>query len=292
MHQLLAITNDSAGTSSDDAVDAAVDVLRTAFDVEVVGTGSPEELDAALDAHPDAGVIAAFGGDGSLHAVVDAIYRAERLGTVTVALVPLGTGNDFARTLELPTDPVRAARRIIAAEPRAIDLIEDREGSIVVNAASAGLGAEAAVRAKRYKEKFGPIGYVVGAVKSAFVPDARVLVTIDDRPLRSRQGRVSQVSVGNGCFVGGGAALFPEAEVDDGLLDIQVVFAPTLARRAVYALRILTRTAHGSPLIHTERGRRVTVHGEGLRCTSDGELSDPCPDHTWRILPGALRFLY
>ncbi|TSD55806.1 diacylglycerol/lipid kinase family protein [Aeromicrobium piscarium] len=291
MPRLLAITNASAGTSTTSSIDAAVEVLSRVHEVDTVATGSTDELDAALAERPDLDAVVVFGGDGSLHAVVDAVHRAGRLDDLAVGLVPLGTGNDFSRTLGLPLDPAAAAERILGSEGRRIDLLEDFGGAVVVNAASIGLGAEAAVRAKRYKKRWGPLGYAIGAAKSAFVPDAKVEVKIDGRPVRRRHGHITQLSVGNGRFVGGGTDLFPTAEIDDGQMDVQVVFAHTLAGRAAYVVRLLTRTTDESPLVHYERAQRVEVHGEGLRCTSDGEISDPCPDHTWQILPGALTFL-
>lgn len=290
MERLLAITNASAGTSTDEAVDAALDVLREKFEVVTAATSSLDDLDRSLAGEPEVDVVAALGGDGSLHAVVNALHRAGRLDDVAVALVPLGTGNDFARTIELPTEPVAAARRVVEAEPRRIDLIEGEDGQVIVNAASVGLGAEAAVRAKRYKKTWGPVGYVLGALKSAFVPDARVVVRVDGRRLRG-PGHVTQLAVGNGRFVGGGTELFPAAKIDDGKMDVQVVFARTLFERAIYVLRIATRTTHRSPLVHQELAESVSVDGEGLRCTSDGELSDACPRHAWRLLPGALTLL-
>lgn len=291
MRSLLALTNASAGTSTDDAVDSALSVLREEFAVEVAQTSSPEDLDTALADHPNADVVAALGGDGSLHAVVSALHRAERLGEVAVALIPLGTGNDFARTLDLSEVPAEAARSVVSAAGRRIDLIVDEDDEVVVNAASVGLGAEAAARSARYKDRWGPFGYAIGALKSLFVPDAKMRVEVDGREVRRRSGRVTQVSVGNGRFVGGGAALFPKAELDDERMDVQVVFAPTPIGRAVYAFRILTRSTDRSALVHYACAENVSVRGEDLRCTSDGELGDPSSAYGWRIRPGALTFL-
>lgn len=290
MRRLLALSNASAGSSSEDAIADAVAVLRSGYEVEVVATSSVDELDAALAERPGVEVVAALGGDGSLHAVVNALHRAGRLAEVTVALVPLGTGNDFARSVDLPVEPVEAARRVVEGRERAVDLILGEDGVIVVNAAQVGLAAEAAARAKRYKDRYGPLGYVLGALKSAFVPDARVTVRIDGRRLRGHR-HVTQLAVGNGRFVGGGTEMFPAARLDDGKLDVEVVFARTLLERAIYAGRLLTRTTHRSPLVHAEHAREVSVDGEGLRCTSDGELSEAAAHHGWRILPAALTLI-
>ena len=119
--QLLAITNAQAG-SADDVVEAQViGVLRTGAQVEVAATSGADDLARALAAHPDLDAVVVLGGDGSLHAVVQALHDADRLD-VLVALVPLGTGNDFARTVELPDDPVAAARVVLEGSPRTLDL--------------------------------------------------------------------------------------------------------------------------------------------------------------------------
>lgn len=291
MRTLLAISNASAGTSSDDAVESALSILREEFDVQSAQTGSPEDLDEALAEHPAVDVVAALGGDGSLHAVVNALYRAERLADVAIALIPLGTGNDFARSLEVPTDPQEAARRVIASSGRTIDVIIADDDTAIVNAASVGLGAEAALRSKRYKEKWGPFGYVIGALKSLFIPDSAMTVHVDGKRVKRRSGRVTQVSVGNGRFVGGGAELFPIADLADGKMDVQVVYAPTLIGRALYVFHILTRSTHRAENIHYDTAEKVTVGGEELRTTIDGELGDPHPEYACRIEPGALTFL-
>src|SRR6185312_12265941 len=106
MESLLAIANTSAGTSDDASIDAAIGVLRERFDVGLVTTSTPDELDSALSEHRDVAGVAVLGGDGSLHAVVAALHRVDRLPATAVGLVPLGTGNDFARALGLPESPV------------------------------------------------------------------------------------------------------------------------------------------------------------------------------------------
>lgn len=290
MRSLLAISNAFAGTSNDDAVEAGLAALQDSFDVSHVQTSSPDDLDDALIEHADVEVVAALGGDGSLHAVVNAVYRADRLDDVAVALIPLGTGNDFARTLELPDDPAQAAARVSAAEGRRIDVIHDSHG-LVVNVATVGLGAEAALRSSRYKARWGPAGYVLGALTSLLVPDKAMKVTVDGTEIRRRSGRVTQVSVGNGRFVGGGAELFPRARLDDAKMDVQIVFAPTLVGRVAWAWRIITRSTDRSAAVKYACADEVVVKADDLRCTSDGELGEPASHYEWSMLPEAVRLL-
>ena len=105
MDGILLITNAAAGSNEEQAVADAVDVLDKDHDVEVAATSEPEELAAVLDRCDGRPVVVA-GGDGTLHAVVNGLYRAGQLESTCLGLVPLGTGNDFARGVGIrPTGP-------------------------------------------------------------------------------------------------------------------------------------------------------------------------------------------
>lgn len=288
MHTLLAISNASAGSSDEDITAAVLDVLGERWEVSSVSTEGPDDLAQALADHPDVDVVAALGGDGSLHAVVQALSDADRLPATALALIPLGTGNDFARTLGLPDDPVEAARLVAAGEIAPIDLIRGGGDVITINAAHVGLGAEAAAKAEPIKPWLGPLAYVVGAARTLFLPSRKERVTIDGRVL---SGRVAQVAVGNGRFVGGGGELLPEAVIDDGLMDVAVAFAATIRQRIVYAWRLSKGTHPTENFVVYEKARQVEVSGESMRCTNDGELSERQSRFHWRIDPGAVRMV-
>lgn len=292
MKTLLAIANASAGTTDEASIEAAVSTLRTTYDVQLATTASPQELGEALAAHPDLHGVVVLGGDGSVHAVVAALRDADRLGDVAVGLVPLGTGNDFAAALGLPDDPALAAGVIVDNEPEPIDLIIDGDNQVVVNVAHIGIGAEAAIAARPIKKILGPVGYVAGAliasVKGLATPGAKLSITVDGQPLFPR-GSVIQLAVGNGRFVGGGAALLPEADPADGVLDLMVTYAGRRHRRIAYAWKLSKGVQHEHADVIYRQGTQVAVHGDALPCTSDGELTEPAAEHSWRLEPGALR---
>lgn len=292
MTTLLALANPGAGSATDAAVDAVLEVLRKSAEVEVAHTETPFELDTVLAAHPDVDGVVVLGGDGSLHAIVAALQRADRLPATPVGLVPLGTGNDFARTLDLPESAVEAAGLIGAGPPQELDLIVDGEGRVVVNVAHIGIGAEAAAAAQPLKKVLGPFGYVAGAlfttVKALSTPGFSLDVRIDSEPLADR-GRILQVAVGNGRFVGGGTALLPDAEPGDGQLDVAVTYAAALPARLMYAWQLSRRDHHRRDDVIYRRGTSVEVRGDAVPCTSDGELIDPTTQHSWHIEPRALR---
>ncbi|MCW2800999.1 MAG: hypothetical protein JWQ70_2471 [Aeromicrobium sp.] len=292
METLLAIANPSAGGSDDASVEAVVTTLRAAYDVLTATTATPEELESALAAHPDVDGVVVLGGDGSLHAVVAALHRAGRLADVLVGLVPLGTGNDFAAAIGLPDDPAEAAAVILAGHTRDIDLLLDAEGRVVVNVAHIGIGAEAAAAAQPLKKVFGPFGYLAGALvtttKALSTPGWRLQVVVDGKTV-PKQGRILQVAVGNGRFVGGGTALLPDADPGDGRLDVSVTYAASLPHRLVYAWQLSRRHHHHRGDVVYRQGSVIEVSGDAVPCTSDGELINPATEHSWRIEPGVMR---
>src|SRR3954462_2219847 len=111
MDPLLVISNADAGTADEESLATALGVLREHCSVEVQATANPGELDSALHRAGSRPVVVA-GGDGSLHAVVAALYRRNDLKGAVLGLLPLGTGNDFARANEIPLDPEEAAATI------------------------------------------------------------------------------------------------------------------------------------------------------------------------------------
>ena len=189
MDPLLLITNADAGGAQHDALEVALGVLREDADVEVATTTNPGELDGVLHRAGCRSIVVA-GGDGSLHAVVSALHRRHELAERTLGLIPLGTGNDFARALEIPLDPAEAAAALLAGKPRRMDLIVDELGGVVVNSVHAGASAQASRRGARWKERLGPygfgiLGYPIGA---ALVLDQAAVRPAADRG--RRRGRL------------------------------------------------------------------------------------------------------
>jgi diacylglycerol kinase family enzyme len=287
MPSFLVLTSPSAGNTGDDTLEPALDVLRAAGEVEVVSTGSPDELDAVLDRRGDRTPVVA-GGDGSIHAIVAALHRRGELDVGPLGLLPLGTGNDFARSLELPVDPAEAAGVIVSGTPRPLDLIVDEDGGVVVNSVHAGAGADAAKAGRTWKERWGRIGYAIGAVRTIVAPeDIEVSVRVDGEEVCNQTRPVLQVAIGNGAYVGGGAPLTPEARPDDGQLDVLVAATRNLGSRLGYAAGLLVGRHGHRDDVTSRRGTHVEVSGEEFWCSTDGELTGPHRSRAWRLVPGA-----
>jgi diacylglycerol kinase (ATP) len=295
----LVIANSGAGTADRAAVDAAVGVLRAEAEVAVHSTSSPEELDDVLGDAGDRRIVVA-GGDGSLHAVVAALHRRGELGDHELALLPLGTGNDFARTLGIPLDPEAAARLVLAGTARWVDLLVDDADGIVVNSVHLGAGAAAGLHGARWKKRLGAsrpgrlnlgrLGYPIGALRTALRPPAlRLRVEVDGRVVNDLDERVLMVVLGNGASVGGGTPLAPDADPGDGRIDVLVATPETLGAKVRYAAGVMAGRHPEHEDVRSVRGRAVTVSGSEFRCSADGELSEPVRRRAWRLAPAAYR---
>jgi diacylglycerol kinase (ATP) len=101
-----------AGRTGDRPVRAALEVLAGAGPTELVSCRQPGQLEDALSRRGDRTLVVA-GGDGTLHLALRALHADGRLADTPLGLVPLGTGNDFARSAGVPLEPGEAARRIL-----------------------------------------------------------------------------------------------------------------------------------------------------------------------------------
>lgn len=297
MDPVLVITNRDAGSADDGSLECALDVLRAEASVEVCATGEPGELDGVLQRAGSRRIVV-VGGDGSLHAVVAALHRRNELADKVLALIPLGTGNDFARGTGVPLDPEAAARVALEGEVTPMDLIVDEVGRVVVNNVHVGAGAQASRRASRWKERLGSVGfgrvnlgklgYPIGAAITAWNPPIiRLRVEVDDEVVNDFDQPVLMVAVGNGASVGGGTELTPEADPEDGLMDVMVSRSVGGLTRLQYAVRLPFGTHHERDDVAYLRGRSVTISGEEFWCSADGEVYGPERKRSWRLEPAA-----
>lgn len=296
MTDLLLITNADAGSSDEETLESALAVLREGGAVEVAATSSPDDLDDVL---ADAGerTIVVAGGDGSLHAVIGALHARGELEGRTIGLLPLGTGNDFARGSGVPLDIEEAARAVLSGTPTPVALLVDERDEVVVNNVHAGAGAEASQVGAEWKSRLGRIGlgrlgYPVGALATAVRPPTRRLtVVVDGEVLLAPTHRTLMVALGNGPRVGGGAAINPDADPSDGVIDVVLTRPLTPLARIPYAAQLAVgRHPDNGRVLHTT-GHEVRISGEPFWCSADGEIEGPVTDRTWRIVPAAYSLL-
>lgn len=163
----------------------------------------------------------AGGGDGTLREVADTLARMN--SDIGLALMPLGTANDFARSAQIPEEPAEALA--LAQQPAVpVDLIE-MNGHLFMNMASGGFGAKVTAQtSETLKKVFGGMAYMLTGLKQIK----------DLKPMNGRfsaqdyewEGPFLIVSVGNGRQAGSGNVLCPQAHIDDGVLDFSILPAP------------------------------------------------------------------
>jgi YegS/Rv2252/BmrU family lipid kinase len=291
---MLVITHGGAGRYDSETLRRVTEILRTegSEDVKVWDCGTQDDLERALDTRVAEGeTVVAAGGDGSIHQLVATLYARKALDRHAVGLLPLGTGNDLARNLGIALEPDRAARQLLSATPRRLDLIVDEEGDVVLNAAHVGVGATAATHAARFKPYLKSAAFPIGAVLAgARSTGWRLKVEADGRVVS--EDKVLMVALGNAPGIAGGAAqLAPDASPQDGRIQLLVSAATGPFARIRYALGM----RHGAHKNHDDvlcaAVTSVTISGEEFLANSDGEVSGPYTRRSWRVLPQAWRIM-
>jgi diacylglycerol kinase (ATP) len=236
-------------------------------------------------------VIIAAGGDGTLNEVINGI--GEKLGDARVGLIPLGTGNDFARTIGVPTDLDAAIDVIVAGETRAVDLVRVTSDEVryFVNVSAGGFsGLVNEKLTPQMKKTWGPLAYLRGAAAAlAELRAYRTTLAFDNS--ESLMLDLYNVVVANGRYVGGGTLIAPEASVDDGLLDVVLIPQRPATELALLAAQVAMGAHLTSDAIVFRRAAKLTVNSKpGMWFNVDGELVGNEPAR-FEILPRALRFI-
>ena len=266
----LAIVNPAAGDGKGARVgaDLARELESSGFKVEIIRTPAPgEAARIAREASADGcRTIIAVGGDGTANEIANGLVET---GTA-LALYPIGSGNDFARSLGYPRKGRDIARFLAGARRRLID-VGEVNGRIFVNAAGVGIDGHVAERIEASARIVGPaLGYFVGALVSiATYRPQPMRLRIDDQTI---EGKHLVVVAANGTHFGSGMHVAPKAKIDDGLFDI--VVAGDLGRwSSVVALAKLYRGTHvnGRDIV-AFRARSLDVELEReLPMQADGE---------------------
>lgn len=231
-----------------------------------------------------ANIIAAGGGDGTVHEVAQALVGTE----AALGILPMGSGNDYIRALGIPRDLSGAAAVLARGRVRSVDVARVAD-EFALNSFGMGVEGQIAADYKRMRFLKGELGYLY----------ATILEVVRFRAFRAEvagdgwsfAGKLLSVSVMNGPYAGGGYRLAPQAQLDDGLLDVGLIGNyPRLIRFAV-----LPKTRDGSYLrlkrVQGKPARRVRILSDRpLPVHMDGELlPEPVQELEVTLHPQALR---
>ena len=219
----------------------------------------------------EAGVdlLIAAGGDGTMNEVVNGVAQTDWRGPV--ALIPLGTANDFALGLGVPEEVPTAFDVAVEGSDREVDLVRVND-RYFVNVSTGGVAAQATGETPSdTKQLLGPLAYLVTGVQKLpeLEPTPARFTTPDGE---AYDGEVMMYAVGNGRRTGAGSLVTPEAELSDGELDVMIVPGMTRMEFMALAPRIRSGTHVDHPEVTYFRTDRLTVEcGADLAVNADGE---------------------
>ena len=261
------------------------------FDLDIRNTsyaGHAETLSRIASEEKPDGILAA-GGDGTLSQVVNGVMESGI--KIPVGIVPLGTGNDFARLNRLsdPTNLIAAIKR--GGEPTDVGRIE-YEGNrkrYYMNVASLGMGPDVVRRLEHDSRWLGPdLTYLKSTVKSFFgYRPEEVAIHWHEREWT---GTIRSVAVANGRTFGSGLTVAPEAEPDDGRLNLFVAGDVPLIQFLYFLGQIrLGKKVHHHKALYAVAENISIGSGEGIWIEADGELVGKTPAK-FSVLQGAIIF--
>lgn len=267
-----------------------LDVARAELDARGVAytLSTPSGRDAARRVAREAGergeTVAAVGGDGTIGLIAGALRGTP--GRLLV--IPAGRGNDFARVLKIPTDPAAAARLALDGEERTVD-VGDVDGRPFICIASFGFDSDANRIANDAKFVKGNLVYLYAAVRALIGwKHARFHVVVDGQ---AHELRGWSVAVANSKAYGGGMFIAPQAELDDGELDVVMVSESPKWEFFRDIPKVFKGTHGSSPHVRMLRGAKVEVSADRpFDIYADGDAIGSLPA-TVSISPRSLTVL-
>ena len=217
------------------------------------GTGQAHDASIA-----GADLVLVCGGDGTVREVC-----AELAGTgIPVGIVPAGTGNLLGRNLSLPLYFRSAIDVALNGQDKAIDMVA-LSGDGVENTSflvMAGMGFDAAIMEgvnEDIKKKVGWIAYVLSALKALMFPAMKLEISVDGGEFTSHRART--VVIGNVGYLQGGMPLIPNAAIDDGQLDVVLLYPKKFLSWLPLAFKVLTKQKRSDSSLTRFTGTRVVV---------------------------------
>ena len=227
--------------------------------------------------------VISVGGDGTANEVAGALIGSD----TEMAILPFGTGNDFAKAVGLPTDPDAALDAALYGAARPVDAAMANDKPFI-NVGGTGFDVDVILNTEKFKKRFnGMLPYMLGIFKSLMhLKPLTFEITADGESFTER---ALLFNACNGTHFAGGMHVAPMASPNDGLLDVCILRAISVPQ----FLMLLPRYTRGAHMA-SRHIRYFKAESIAVRCDSenlinlDGEL-DSSTSVTFRVLPGALR---
>lgn len=265
------IANPASGSGRTRRVTArVVDLLgrrNIPFDLEFT-TAPQQAAEIAARSCDDHDAVVAIGGDGTIHEIAGSMLRCEK----PLGIIPAGSGNDFVKSLRVPTDTEEAVKVLLAGKTRTID-VGTINGRCFVNVV--GIGFDAAVNHNSHVLRWpsrGILKYLIALIKTIGTYHAVPLaVSIDGL---QTDGDLYLLTIGNGSVCGGGFKLTPQATLDDGLLDVTMVRPFSVPALLRYFPRLFDGTiGRVTRYVSLKTAMKIRIESRGsLPIHVDGEI--------------------
>lgn len=277
--------------------------LRRAIERELAARGLSADVmltrerghavELAAEAAADHGLVVAAGGDGTVHEVANGLLTVEEgRRTAGLAVLPIGTGNDFVKLLG-GNRLAHAFDAILSGATREVDVGRvtwTGTSEHFINGMGTGIDVEVVRQVARLPRMRGVAGYLVGVLRALRVFEPiRARLLVDGVELVDR---VMIIAVGNGVSQGGGFYITPGALADDGRLDLCVISEMRMGRVLLTLPRLLRGSHVSRAGVVMKQFRKLEVEtDEPLFFQLDGELREPAGTHRLEVevIPGALR---
>ncbi len=245
--------------------------------------------------------IIVVGGDGTLNEVVNGIFTQSHLPTnkITLAMIPVGTGNDWCRMFNIPGDYKQAIklitkREIFVQDTGTIKYISSKGNEITryfINMAGMGFDALVAQKTNKQKDlgKSNPLSYVVNIFASLFAyTSTKVTILLDKEKVISD---IFSMSVGICQYNGGGMKQAPDALPDDGLFDMTLIKPIGKFKIIRNIIKLFDGSFTRLPEVSTFRSSKIIIHSEPpMYMEADGESLGHTP-FVFNIFPQSLNIV-
>ena len=290
MSYVVLIVNSQA-SSVEDARDV-LDDLAEKLHARVL---EPESREQAVElarraADENASLVVVAGGDGTVNATIAGLVDSGR--ETALAVLPLGTGNDLARTLGVPLDVTAACELLSSPRLVRLDLVRvtaDGESMVYANVATGGDTARGSTDLEvDDKRRWGQLSFLRRALADVLDPTVYSLAIELDGGEPERHEVVAAVFA-NARTAAGGVEVAPGASPDDALLDVVLIRQGGVAELAGLAAHYVLSDLRDSELVALRRARGIVVRSEpALPLSVDGEELGPAREIELTVLPAAL----
>ncbi len=230
--------------------------------------------------------IVAAGGDGTLNEVVNGVLleNEQSVNIPSVGLIPLGSGNDFARTMNLKRDRASIVNVFSRFSTRAIDVGKINfltsptdNPRYFVNIADIGMGPEVVARLSQSGRSFGTLAAYYAAIFRTFLTFNRIPVSAR-APHWEWEGKIRSLAVANGKFFGSGIGIAPDAIPDDGIFSCFIAGNVSALDFILQQGRLRSGKRARHEAIEYREATTIELHsGSDARIEADGELVGQLP---------------